>query len=188
MADMDEKTLQAAQKGDEKALTVLLAEHQDFISNVVFRFNWNREESRDVVQNIFIKVIKGIKSFKGNCKLTTWLYRIAVNECIEHNRRTARLRDMETDFDRADDAFFLLNADDPFKELKDREIKKQINASLNEMQIDLKTAFCLYYFGGYSGEEAAKAMNITEANFYMKIKKARDQLKQKLMDKGWTRY
>jgi RNA polymerase sigma-70 factor (ECF subfamily) len=177
-----------AKRGDESALTMLLMTHRDFISNVVYRFNWNREESKDVVQNIFIKVIRNIRQFKGDCKFTTWLYRIAVNECIEYNRKAAKQRQIQAGTEDIEEVFAAVGTEDPFAALKDKEIREEINSTLNEMAIDLKTAFCLFYYGGYSGEEGAKAMNITQANFFMKLKKARDTLKKRLTDKGWIKY
>lgn len=80
---------------DEKAFREIVEEHGDRIYNLTYRMLGNREEAEDVSQEVFITVFKSIDSFRGDSKLSTWLYRIAVNHCKNRIKYLARRHDRD---------------------------------------------------------------------------------------------
>ena len=80
---------------DEKAFREIVVEHGDRIYNLTYRMLGNREEAEDVSQEVFITVFKSIDSFRGDSKLSTWLYRIAVNHCKNRIKYLARRHDRD---------------------------------------------------------------------------------------------
>ncbi len=174
-----------AQNGSKNALTELLLTNKGIVASVVSRFVYEREQTEDIIQTIFTKAIGKIKQFNGACRFSTWLYRIAVNECVEHIRRRTRSKKYFQPIDDNYQAFADINSPDAISKLSDKELKSNVQEALQTLPLDQKTVFSLYYFGNYSGKEVAEALNITEANLFMKLKAARDSVKAKLIKRGW---
>jgi RNA polymerase sigma factor (sigma-70 family) len=181
-----EELIEKARCGDRPALTRLLLDHRRLVAAVVARFISDREQRKDVIQNIFIKVITTIGRFAGRCRFSTWLYRLSINECMEHGRKILRDKRQGETFLRNSAGFIALTAPDALASASSSELHGALSAICNTLPLDQKTAFSLFYFGSYTGREAAEAMSISEANFFMKLKAARDTVKQELAVKGWT--
>lgn len=181
-----EELIIQAQNGNRSSLTQLLLEHRGLVLSVTSRFISNSEQRKDVIQNIFIKVITQIRSFAGRCRFSTWLYRIAMNECLEHGRKASRNGELTEPI--ADSSPNAVDSDAPdgFSQASSAELRSSVAAILKTLPLDQKTAFSLFYFGGYTGKEGAESLSITEANFFMKLKVARDAVKQGLVAGGWS--
>lgn len=174
-----------AKNGSKGALTVLLLDNKGIVTAVVRRFIFEREQYDDIIQTIFTKAIKTIKQFNGACRFSTWLYRIAANECVEYIRKKSRVKKYFTSTSNDVTIFPDCNSPDAIARMSDQELRSDIQLALKLLPLDQKTAFSLYYFGNYSGKEVAEALNITEANVFMKLKAARDLMKKKLIERGW---
>jgi len=176
-----------AKRGNRGALTTLLLDNKGIVASVVKRLLFEQEQHEDIIQTIFTKVITAIKQFNGACRFSTWLYRIAVNECIEYIRGRVRAKEYFTELPDDYRVFPDCNTPDAAARVSDNELRTGIQQAITRLPLDQKTAFSLYYFGNYTGKEAAEALNITEANFFMKLKAARDAVKTRLIEQGWRR-
>src|SRR5512146_801114 len=78
----DQELLAAAQSGNREALERLLVNHQPWIFNIAVRMLRGPQDAEDATQDILIKVLQGLPSFRGESKFSTWLYRIAVNHLL----------------------------------------------------------------------------------------------------------
>src|SRR5215468_2891832 len=83
------------QRGDVRAFEVLLARHRKPVYNFILRFVGSREQAEDLLQETFLRVIKGADSYQREAKFTTWLYTIARNQCVDLSRRM-KLRRMSS--------------------------------------------------------------------------------------------
>ncbi len=172
-----------ARRGDRKALSTLIFENRGYIAALVSRFIEDREQKKDVIQNICMKVVKSISSFEGNCRFTTWLYRIIVSEVTDFRRRQMVSKRVDL-CNLPEDCWCDYNAPDELDDLARRELRQAVGTMLQEIPRDQKAAFSLFYLAGCRGSEAAEVMNISEANFFMKLKAARDALRTKLKKQG----
>ena len=94
LAELDDAELvSAAAGGSREAFDVLVERHRRTVYQVCYRFVNNHEDASDLAQDAFVRAWKGLKNFKGHSALSTWLYRIAVNVCL--NRVSARTPAME---------------------------------------------------------------------------------------------
>ena len=94
MADADDRLLVAAcLAGDKTAFDVLVERHRKQIYQVCYRFVANHEDASDLAQDVFIRAYRALDTFKGRSAFSTWLYRVAVNVCL--NRVAARQRPVE---------------------------------------------------------------------------------------------
>jgi RNA polymerase sigma-70 factor, ECF subfamily len=85
--EADELLMVAYQKGDVRAFEVLLTRHRRPVFNFILRFVGSRETAEDLMQETFLRVIKGAEAYQRQAKFTTWLYTIARNLCVDQSRR-----------------------------------------------------------------------------------------------------
>lgn len=84
---MDEdRNLKAIREGDEKAFKELVNKYKAKIVNTCYAFVHNREDAEDLAQEVFISFYQSIGKFRGECSVSTWLHRIAVNLCVDYRK------------------------------------------------------------------------------------------------------
>src|SRR5678809_1400068 len=83
----DEDLMVMYQRGEVRAFEVLLSRHRKPVYNFILRFVGDRETAEDLLQEAFMRVIKGAEAYKRQAKFTTWLYTIARNLCVDQTRR-----------------------------------------------------------------------------------------------------
>jgi RNA polymerase sigma factor (sigma-70 family) len=116
----DQQLIKHANGGSKNALNQLIVAHESFIYNVAWKFTNGKDEARDLTQEVLIKVITKLSTFKGNSSFRTWLYRIVFNEFMQTKRRP-----MENKWENFDDFADKLNAI-PSPEISDEEEEEQI--------------------------------------------------------------
>src|SRR5215831_20433166 len=79
--------LRAVQAGDRAAFKAIYEHHQDRIYNLIYYTVGDRAAAQDVLQIVFLKAYRGLAGFRFESSLATWIYRIAINECQNQNRR-----------------------------------------------------------------------------------------------------
>lgn len=105
---LDAELVKRAQKGEGQAFDILVQRYQSRVMQLVFRYVHNTDTALDLVQDIFFKIFRNLVKFKGDSKFSSWLFRIAVNDCIDHLRRIKVRREQslshyqESGFDVAD--------------------------------------------------------------------------------------
>lgn len=87
MADSDLITRAAG--GDPTAFQAIVERYRSMVYRVAYQFAGNHYDAEDIAQDVFIKVYRSLDRFRQDAQLTSWLYRIAMNACIDHRRRRA---------------------------------------------------------------------------------------------------
>lgn len=82
----EEEIIESIRGGDQHAFKQLVETYQQMVSGTCYAFIHNKEEAKDITQDVFVQVYESIGSFRGECKLSTWIYRIAVNRSINYRR------------------------------------------------------------------------------------------------------
>src|SRR5258707_1999681 len=100
----DEDLMVMYQRGEVRAFEVLLSRHRKPVFNFILRFVGDRETAEDLLQEAFMRVIKGAEAYKRQAKFTTWLYTIARNLCVDQTRRRKHRRHASLDAPMAADA------------------------------------------------------------------------------------
>ncbi len=85
--EADEALMLSYQQGEVRAFEILLTRHRKPVFNFILRFVGSRELAEDLLQETFLRVIKGAENYKRKAKFTTWLYTIARNLCVDQSRR-----------------------------------------------------------------------------------------------------
>lgn len=187
----DQDLVDRAKKGDTLAFQKLVIAHQGRLFSVAFGILRDRDEAMDVVQDAFIKAHKKLAEFEGNAAFSTWLYRIAVNLCIDRKRADARRR--KTDLDDAatrnldDDPLYAaaefaprLTGSNPLRNSTDKELGKQIDTAMAKLSDDHRSIVLLREVEGMSYEEIAETLGIPKGTVMSRLFHARKNLQRVL--------
>ena len=171
--DTDHDLVAKALQGNQKAFKRLVERCHGTVYAVVRGVLGNRDDVDDVVQNVYIKVYRGLAGFRGDSKLSTWVYQIARNEAINATRRrTPGVKPLE-DFDlRASDGA------NPEAEYDRRELGERINRAMGDLDENYRMALELRYMGERSYEEIAELMDLPIGTVKTYIYRGKAQLKK----------
>lgn len=149
--------------GNEAAFKQVFEAHQDCIYNTILYMIQSTEEAKDLTQEVFVEVFLNIENFKAQSKLSTWIYRIAINKALNHQRfKKAKKRLGEVL-----SIFNLLPVDDapdfvhPGILLENKELSASLYQAINQLPDKQKTAFVLRQLEDLSYNEIAEVMQIT---------------------------
>jgi RNA polymerase sigma-70 factor (ECF subfamily) len=145
----------------------------------------NREDALDIVQDTFTKAYQSLDKFKGDSSFYTWVYRIGVNLCIDHQRRESRYVQMATDADdpaediappSAED----LERDQPFEMAQSSEIGSRLVEAINELTPEHRAVILLREVDGLSYEEISQALDCPKGTVMSRLHYARRHLQSRL--------
>lgn len=184
--DPDSELVVRAQAGDSDAFGLLVLQHKESISRVIFGITRNREDAEDEAQETFLRAYRGLRGFRGNSKFTTWLTRIAVNQALMCLRKR-RHRDISLDH-AVDPEGNSLNHDipewrpNPEQCYSQRETHLNLNRELTTLPHDLRTALILKHLYGYTTEDIARRLGISVPAVKSRVLRARRRLRVQLRE------
>ena len=178
--------LKKLQSGDQQELTKLVQQYSDSIYRVALRMLNNSAEAEDVLQETFIKALRSIENFEGRSSLSTWLYRIAVNEALMVIRKQkSEVSIIQDDFsDEESDGISVSQIVDwcclPESEFLSSETKEKLNEAILKLPENLRSVFILRDIEGLSINETAQALDLSETNVKTRLLRARMKLREEL--------
>ncbi len=169
-------------EGDTKAFSILVDRYKDLVFTLAIRMLKQREEAEEVSQDVFIKVFKSLHKFKGDSKLSTWIYKVTYNTCLDAIKRHKR-KHIEVNIDKYD-TYDIEVIDDAFEKLADADRQKAVKSCVEALASEDSFILTLYYFEELSLDEIAKITVLKANNVKVKLHRARKRLaivmKQKL--------
>ncbi len=173
--------------GSEPAFAYLLAVYQNPVYNLVSHIVENAADAPDVLQDVFVKVFKGIKGFNGDSTLRTWIYRIAVHEASNHRRSWIRRHWREPfsvdDTASASAAAASEAASDertPYQVLEQAEREEVVKRALASLAHPYRTVVVLREIEGLPYEEIAQVLGLAEGTVKSRLLRGRELLRRKL--------
>lgn len=158
MTSRDERQLiLRIQAGDRRAFENLLDVYETRVYRLALRFTGSVPNAEDVTQEIFLAVYRGIPNFRSNSALGTWIYRIAMNHCLEF-RRKKRLETIPYD-----DELTLVSTDwreDPAQYADRQELSAKVEAALNLLSPLHREVIVLHELQGMTYQEVAAALDV----------------------------
>jgi RNA polymerase sigma factor (sigma-70 family) len=177
---MQDTLLADCRKGDKGAFFALADAYRNIIENSAFRIVKDRDAVKDVMQEVLIRIYKGIGAFNGKSRLSTWIYRITLNESIRYVTKY-RKNIFETD---AILDGFPDGSDEILGEMIEEERKKVIRAHVESLPPDFRAVLVMFYFGSMKAEDIAAALNVPLGTVNSRIARARGMLREKLEEDG----
>ena len=172
--------LRKAQKGDERAFSIIVRMYETPVYNYVLRLVGDRSLAEDLTQEVFLRVFQGLPRFSLRCKFTTWLFQVTKNRVLDELRAIERRPRAVVALD---DIPPLEVIDQPFERT---ETIDAVWRAVEGLNVDLKMALLLRDVVGLSYTEIADALEITLATVKWRIYKAREEVAAALARDGIT--
>jgi len=183
----DLSLVRRVQRGDKGAFDALVLKYQHKLVKLVMRYVRNPAEAEDIAQEAFIKAYRALPQFRGDSAFYTWLYRIAINTA--KNAVVSRDRSpIEYNLDRnsSDESYDMQgrmkDPETPEGLVLTDEIRTTVNAAIDALPEDLRTAIVLRELEGLSYEEIATAMDCPVGTVRSRIFRAREAIDKRLRE------
>lgn len=173
----DEFTLRRAQKGDPQAFEQLVTPHEQMLWRVCWHYTHHQEDAADCLQEAMLKAWRAIKTYRGDCSLSSWLYRIASTVCLDFLRRQKRLPETESADEMAEDGFTPVDSSPtPDEAVIRAESADHLRAAIDSLPGDMRTVIILYALQGLGYEEIAASLQISVGTVKSRINRARQKI------------
>ena len=195
--EVDQQLVERAQRGDKRAFELLVEKYQRKLARLLSRLIRDPGEVEDVTQEAFIKAYRALPSFRGDSAFYTWLYRIGINTAknylVAMGRRAPTSTDVEAEEAEGQEGGELLrDINTPDSLLLSKEIGDTVNAAIESLPEELRSAIQLRELDGMSYEEIAKLMDCPIGTVRSRIFRAREAIAERLKplldgakDKRW---
>jgi len=183
--EADRILVERVQAGDKQAFGLLVTKYQRKLARLVSRMVRDPAEVEDIVQDSFIRAYKALPNFRNDSAFYTWLYRIGINTAknwlVTHGRRAQLTSTTDgEDAENYDEPELLRNNETPERLLMTKQIGETVNAVVEALPEDLRTALTLREIEGLSYEEIADVMDCPIGTVRSRIFRARDAIALKL--------
>ena len=195
--EIDRQLVARAQQGDKQAFELLVEKYQRKLARLLSRFIRDPAEVEDVTQEAFIKAYRALPAFRGDSAFYTWLYRIGINTAKNYLMAMGRRAPTSTEVDSDEAEGFeegeqLRDINTPESLLLSSEIAQTVNATIEGLPEELRTAIQMREIEGMSYEDIAKAMDCPIGTVRSRIFRAREAIAEQLRplldtrkDKRW---
>jgi RNA polymerase sigma-70 factor, ECF subfamily len=173
--------------GNKEAFAELVKAYRKKVLNICYRFLLNREDAEDVSQEVFIEVYHSIKRFRGDSKLGTWIYRIAVTRSLDEikkQKRQKRISSLGRTLGIEQITNWVSGNDRPDRAMEDKEGYSVLLKALNKLSDNQRIALTLSKIEGYSNTEVAEILQTSLTAVDSLIYRARKNLLTSLQNKS----
>jgi RNA polymerase sigma-70 factor (ECF subfamily) len=180
---LDENYIEQLKRQDQIAFRQLVTEYQSYFLTMAYKFTNNYSDAEDLSQEIFIKVYNSLPRFKGHSKLSTWLYKIAMNTCLDWKRKTKiNLHSIIHVLDKSVEE--MRNKHTTEEIIVYKENQQIIHKAVFGLKDKYKSIVILYHFNQLSYKEISYIMDIPIKTVETRLYRARKQIKDKLIKQG----
>jgi RNA polymerase sigma-70 factor (ECF subfamily) len=178
-------SLEALRNGDRNEFSRLVEMYSGKLYRLGLKMLGNPQDAEDMLQETYLKAFRSIKNFDGRASLSTWLYKIAINESLMHLRRKQpETLSIEEPGQSNEDEQEPLQIVDwccmPEQELMSGEVKKRLDEAVEELPAGMKAVFLLRDIEDLSTLETAEVLGLSEAAVKTRLSRARMQLRERL--------
>jgi RNA polymerase sigma-70 factor, ECF subfamily len=183
--EVDQELVARAQRGDKRAFELLVEKYQRKLARLLSRFIRDPAEVEDVTQEAFIKAYRALPAFRGDSAFYTWLYRIGINTAKNYLMALGRRAPTSTEVEAEEAEGFedgeqLRDINTPESMLLSAEIARTVNATIEQLPEELRTAIQLREIEGMSYEDIARIMDCPIGTVRSRIFRAREAIAERL--------
>lgn len=182
MSVTDNDLIRDAREGSSSAFEQLVYRYDERVLAMAHRYVGSRDDAKDIYQEVFVRVHKGLKNFRMESEFSTWLYRITANVCLTH--QSQRRRRAETVAGDDDDAVADLRSLDATADerLHASEISAKLSSAMERLSPQQRLVFTLRHYQGHKLREIAAMMECTEGTvkryLFAATRRVREELKE----------
>ncbi len=182
---VNQVSVEALKAGDRDAFAQFVDETSAHVYRVAVKILGNEQDAEDVLQETYLKAFRSLRDFEGRSSLTTWIYRIAVNEALMVIRRrkvqTVSLEDGDDDQDASSDGMAITDwCCLPESDLLSAEAQAFMDQAIQKLPTNLRIVFIMRDMEGLTIQETAEALGVNEGVVKTRLLRARLRLRQEL--------
>src|SRR5262245_56331224 len=172
--DHERELVERCRRGDEGAFQELVNSYKDLVFALIARTTGDRSRAEDLAQEVFFRVHRGLPDFRGEARLSTWIYRIVVNVCVHENRQGPV---EPLDVDRPDMQQATSSTDRQFSDL---ELRDRLEKAIARLPANYRLLIAAHYLNGVRYEDLAEAMELPLGTVKTQLHRAKRQLRRLL--------
>ncbi|HLK19508.1 MAG TPA: sigma-70 family RNA polymerase sigma factor [Bryobacteraceae bacterium] len=172
----DREVIEACQRGDSDAFRVLFEAHKDRVYSIALRYSGDPAGAMDIAQESFIKVLRAIGEFRADAEFESWLYRIVVNACLDHHRRSRRVMPCLGSLIEAVTA----RGETALNRLLRVESEDEIQRSIARLAPEQRMVVVLRYTEGLSYDQIAEILGCSSGTVASRLNRAHKILERRL--------
>ncbi len=187
----EELLIKKAKSGSDRAFEMIVRHYEKTVYNTIYYRIGDREEAYDLSQEVFIKVYRSLDNFRGDCKFSTWLYKICVNTSLDYIRRVAgKHNESLSIFEEADTYKGQVTVKDddvqkdPEKFFEKQEIRKVVKEAIFSLTDEHREIVILRDILGLSYEEISEKTSLELGTVKSRINRARQKIKKYLIERN----
>ncbi len=176
--DTEQDLVERLKKGQKQAFNQLVSSYQERLFKLAYGITLDREDSLEVVQDVFLSVYHHIQTFRQDSTLATWLRKITLHHCLNWKRKWKRRfkwhhqsLEQENDFEPAEE-----NLDDPELLFREKQLEGALMKEIQALPEKLRLVFVLNAIEGLSYDEIAEILNIKKGTVSSRLHLARKSL------------
>jgi RNA polymerase sigma-70 factor, ECF subfamily len=183
---MDESILiSRAAEGDRAAFHTLVERHRPLVYRVAYQFAGNHHDADDIAQEVFIKVYQSLDRFRHDAQFSSWLYRVAMNACIDHHRRQApHLANRESDDPELSLGATPAEGPDPEDQAAGAELGAVLQSAIDQLPPRQRLIFVMRHYEGLKLREIASALGLQDGTVKRQLHSAVHRLRRVLAAHG----
>ncbi len=184
-ADEEARIVRAAARGDEAAFEKLVLAHQKHVYSLALKLTGSAEDAMDASQDAFLKAFQNLRSFRGESRVSVWLYRLTYNASMDILKKSRRgtLVPLPADEEGAE-----LEIPDPSptpdEEALRREELEEVREALGQLDEDKRRILLMREYNGMSYQDIARALGLEEGTVKSRLARARAALAEILKKRG----
>lgn len=187
MTSADTDLISRAAGGDSSAFQALVERHRSMVYRVAYQFAGNHHDAEDIAQEVFIKVYRSLDRFRQDAQLTSWMYRIVMNACIDHRRRQRPA--VAAPFGEEAEQR-MLNAPEERPDPEERayagELGQVLESEIGRLPNGQRVVFVMRHHQGMKLCEIAEALGLAEGTVKRQLHAAVHRLRQALTQANVT--
>jgi RNA polymerase sigma-70 factor (ECF subfamily) len=185
--DPDLELVERAREGDTRAFDALVEKYTPKLYGLVYHMTSNREDTNDILQDVFAKAYRALKRFRGKSSFYTWIYSIATNMTLNflkkrNRRRTMSLDDVDLAIENDREFIEVTSKSDPVREANISELQQRLNMAMQKLSVDHRTVVTMFDIQAMPHAEIAKILGISEGTVRSRLFYAHRQLQAYLED------
>ena len=164
-------------KGDIRSFNTIINSYKNLVFSVINRMIKDENVAEEISQDVFIKLYYSLENFNYNSKLSTYIYRITYNKCVDELRKTK--------YDHVSDDHFDFLPDNDFNpeiELEEKEIKKIVELSIADLNVDEQLIIEFFYYNKFSVKDIADITDMSISNVKTKLFRIRKKLEKFILE------
>jgi RNA polymerase sigma-70 factor (ECF subfamily) len=173
MAENERELVERCRSGDERAFQELVDRYKDLVFALIARTVQDRGRAEDLAQDVFLRVYRGLPYFRGEARLSTWIYRIVANVCVQEHGRPAPPVSL-------DEKQGSVAASAPDRQFGDLELRDRLEKAIARLPANYRLLVAAHYLEGVHYEDLAEALQLPLGTVKTQLYRAKQQLRRLL--------